>query len=135
MTVEDFFATYADAFAAGDLDGVARCYGYPSIVLTNGTVLGVQDEADVRAAFSGVADLYRSRGVVQARPRFERIAWVTEQIADVDVQWEYFDGAGAVRGGDRYRYTVRDTGSGPRIHLVVPRPAREPSRPAGQQLG
>lgn len=122
MTVEDFFSAYAEAFAAGDLDGVAGCYGYPSLVLAGGTVLGVGDEADVRAAFAGVADLYRSQGVVRASPKLERVMWVTGQIADVDVQWAYLDAAGAVRGGDRYRYTVRDTGSGPRIHLVIPRP-------------
>lgn len=124
MTVEDFFTAYAAAFASGDLDRVARCYGYPSLVVANGMVLGVAGEADVRAAFAGVADLYRSRGVVQARPKFDRVAWVTEQIADVDMQWEYLDGAGAVRGTDRYRYTICDTGNGPRIHLVIPRPTR-----------
>ncbi|MFD8559861.1 hypothetical protein ACWDOR_45495 [Streptosporangium canum] len=125
MEIEDFLSRYAGALVAGDLDAVAACYGYPSLILSDEGVLAVGGEGDVKAAFAGAAERYRDQGLTEARPVIGETTRITERLVDVEVRWEYLDAEGAARAGEHYRYTLRGAGTGGdlAIHVVVPIPA------------
>ncbi|MGS2648410.1 hypothetical protein [Streptosporangium sp. LJ11] len=139
MEIKAFLFRYADALTAGDLDGIAACYGYPSLILGDESAQAVAEASDVKNAFAGAAERYRAQGLTEIRPTIGETTRITERLVDVKVRWEYLDAEGVTRAEGYYRYTLRgddgdtgigtDTGTGTgdnlAIHVVVPIPAAE----------
>ncbi|GAA5074573.1 ketosteroid isomerase-like protein [Thermocatellispora tengchongensis] len=120
MRIDEFFATYAAALVAGDLDGIAAAYAYPCLILADDFSLAVQEAAEVKRAFDGAAERHRAQGLVGARPLVGAVDKVTERLVDVDVRWEYLDDGGVVRERDHYRYTLHlGEGGEAAIRVVV----------------
>ncbi|MEU4539593.1 hypothetical protein AB0G15_32535 [Streptosporangium sp. NPDC023825] len=141
MEIKTFLFRYAGALTAGDLDGIAACYGYPSLILGDESAQAVAEASDVKNAFAGAAERYRAQGLTEIRPTIGETTRITERLVDVKVRWEYLDAEGVTRAEGYYRYTLRgddgdtggdtgigtDTGTGDNlaIHVVVPIPAAE----------
>lgn len=120
--VEAFFVAYAAALAEGDLDAIGGCYGYPSQVVSDDTSIAIDEPAAVKAAFSGAAGQYRSRGLVEVVPGIGAIEPIGRALALVDVRWSYRDTTGTERQSGSYRYLLRSRDGQHTITTVISLP-------------
>lgn len=125
MRVEEFFSEYASVLTADDLEGISRCYGYPSLIVRDDAAMAIGDETDLKAIFEGSAERYRAQGFIRADPKLATSRWITERLVEADVRWNYIDAQGVGHGGPRYRYTLRDTGQRLVVHVIVVVPDEE----------
>jgi ketosteroid isomerase-like protein len=114
-----FLGRYADALAAGDLPGIAACYALPALVVGDAATIPVTEAGQVEAAFAGVADAYRARGLVGIRPELRAVDPLTTALTLVDVGWAYLDEAGEARQHTSYRYLLRRAEGGQLAIQVV----------------
>jgi len=117
---EQFFDLYAAALTGGDLDTLAQCYSYPSIVVTDDDSLVIDTPKQVVAAFAGARATDAATAATATISALESpsvsLAWVT-------VQWSYSTPDGAPVSADAYRYLLRDAAGEVRICSVTPVPA------------
>jgi hypothetical protein len=62
-SIEDFFARYTGYLTAGDIEGLAAIYHYPSLAVTAMACLAITDPQQSRDFFSQGQHFYRSRGI------------------------------------------------------------------------
>jgi ketosteroid isomerase-like protein len=127
--IEAFFARYTGYLAAGDLDGLAGIYNYPSLAVTAMGCLAITEPQQVRAFFAQNVELYRSRGILGVR--------VTDIVTDVEVPgvWvgrlvlENLDSDGRPVGRERNAYQVMTAQDGTRrIAVTTPLDAYNPDQ-------
>jgi hypothetical protein len=123
--ITDFFVRYGEALGSGDLPAIAACYATPALVVSDGRSLAVQNGTDVESAFSGSAETYEARGLVNAKPNIDAVESLTDVLSLVRVNWDYIDSQGGVQPGESYRYLVR-LGDNPGICVVIPVPSESP---------
>jgi hypothetical protein len=117
-SIEDFFARYTGYLAAGDIEGLAAAYNYPSLAVTAMGCLAITDPQQSRDFFTQGQDFYRSRGIQGVRAR--------DIVTDVEVPgiWvgrlvlENLDGNGAPAGLERNAYQVLTAEDGTRLIAV-----------------
>ena len=68
-SIEDFFARYTGYLTAGDIEGLAAVYNYPSLAVTAMGCLAITDPQQSRDFFTQGQDFYRSRGIQGVRAR------------------------------------------------------------------
>jgi hypothetical protein len=113
-SIEDFFARYTGYLTAGDLEGLAAIYHYPSLAVTAIGCLAITDPQQSRDFFSQGQHFYRSRGIQGVRAR--------DIVTDVEVPgiWvgrlvlENLDDSGAAVGLERNAYQVVNAADGTR---------------------
>jgi hypothetical protein len=113
-SIEDFFARYTRYLTAGDIDGLADIYHYPSLAVTAMGCLAITDPQQSRDFFSRGQQFYRSRGIQGVRAR--------DIVTDVEVPgiWvgrlvlENLDKSGAAVGLERNAYQVVSAADGTR---------------------
>ena len=66
-SIEDFFARYTGYLTAGDIEGLAAIYNYPSLAVTAMGCLAITDPQQSRDFFTQGQDFYRSRGIQGVR--------------------------------------------------------------------
>jgi hypothetical protein len=76
-SIEDFFARYTGYLTAGDIEGLAAIYNYPSLAVTAMGCLAITDPQQSRDFFTQGQDFYRSRGIQGVRAR--------DLVTDVEV--------------------------------------------------
>ena len=118
--VEQFFELYAAALTGGDLDVLARCYAYPSIVVTGDDSLVIDTPKQVMSAFRNDSE---ADDAVVATACVRSIESPAENLAWVTVRWSYGVREGAESSADAYRYLVRDAAGEVRICTVTPVPS------------
>jgi hypothetical protein len=84
----------------------------------------VSDPSDVEAAFAGAAAVYRTQGLVRARPTLERVEPIDRGLVEVDVRWDYLDTADIPRERESYRYVLRCVDGSCAIHVVISRSSK-----------
>jgi hypothetical protein len=117
-SIEDFFARYTGYLTAGDIEGLAAAYNYPSLAVTAMGCLAITDPQQSRDFFTQGQDFYRSRGIQGVRAR--------DIVTDVEVPgiWvgrlvlENLDGSGAPAGLERNAYQVLTAEDGTRLIAV-----------------
>jgi hypothetical protein len=128
-SIEDFFARYTGYLTAGDLDGLAAIYHYPSLAVTAMGCLAITDPQQSHDFFSQGQHFYRSRGIQGVRAR--------DIVTDVEVPgiWvgrlvlENLDGRGAAVGLERNAYQVVNASDGTRrIAVSTPLDAYDPDQ-------
>jgi hypothetical protein len=105
-SIEDFFARYTGYLTAGDIEGLAAVYNYPSLAVTAMGCLAITDPQQSRDFFTQGQDYYRSRGIQGVRAR--------DIVTDVEVPgiWvgrlvlENLDGSGGPTGLEHNAYQV-----------------------------
>ena len=128
-SIEDFFARYTGYLTAGDLEGLAAIYHYPSLAVTAMGCLAITDPQQSRDFFSQGQHFYRSRGIQGVRAR--------DIVTDVEVPgiWvgrlvlENLDDSGAAVGLERNAYQVVNAADGTRrIAVSTPLDAYHPDQ-------
>lgn len=105
-TIEEFFARYTGYLTAGDLDGLADIYSYPSLAVSPAGLMAISDPDQTREFFAQGQEFYRSRGIHGVRAR----DIVTD--AEVPTVWvgrlvlENLDADGEPVDGERNAYQV-----------------------------
>jgi hypothetical protein len=105
-SIEEFFARYTGYLTAGDIEGLAAIYNYPSLAVTAMGCLAITDPQQSRDFFGQGQHYYRSRGIQGVRAR--------DIVTDVEVPgiWvgrlalENLDDSGAAVGLERNAYQV-----------------------------
>jgi ketosteroid isomerase-like protein len=118
--VAAFFERYASALSSNDLDTLAACYAYPSIVVTGDASLVIDSPKQVVAAFRAER---RADDVVTATAQLRPLESPAGNLAWVAVRWSYTARGGAEVSADAYRYLVRDAEGEVRICAVTPVPS------------
>ena len=103
---EDFFTRYTRYLSAGDIEGLAASYNYPSLAVTAMGCLAITDPQQSRDFFTQGQEFYRSRGIQGVRAR--------DIVTDVEVPgiWvvrlvlENLDDSGTPAGLERNAYQV-----------------------------
>lgn len=121
VVVEPFLQRYRAALLAADEDRLADCFGHPGLVITDEAVLAVTSEEETRTAYGRVAQHYLSQGMVDARPKIEKIESSSRLVINVDVAWTYVGEEERVLATELVRYVLRLQIDGPRIHTVIAR--------------
>ena len=113
-SIEDFFARYTSYLTAGDIEGLADVYNYPSLAVTAMGCLAITDPQQSRDFFTQGQEFYRSRGIQGVRAR--------DIVTDIEVPgiWvgrlvlENLDGSGATRDLERNAYQLITAADGKR---------------------
>jgi hypothetical protein len=120
--LENLLRRFGEALSAGDVQGVARCWAVPALILDGPAALAATSAAEIENAFRHAIDWYRSRGLVSTRPKLERAARLSDHVAAVDVRWPAFDARGVERMSERSHYLVQIGDDGqPRIRVALSR--------------
>jgi hypothetical protein len=125
-SIEDFFARYTGYLTAGDIEGLAAIYNYPSLAVSAMGCVAVTEPQQTRDFFAQGQRFYRSRGIHGVRAR--------NIVTDIDVPgiWigrlalENLDGAGSPVGLEHNAYQVVTAQDGTRrIAVSTPLDAYE----------
>lgn len=118
-TLTDFFDRYGVALTAGDLPALAGCYALPGLVVSDTYSFAFSTPAAVTLSFVGAAPDYQERELIAAHALIEDVQQVSALLTMVAVEWEFLDSSGGRVPGERYRYLLRATETGPLICTVV----------------
>ena len=127
-SIEDFFARYTGYLTAGDIEGLAAIYNYPSLAVTAMGCLAITEPQQSRDFFSQGQQFYRRRGIQGVRAR--------DIVTDVEVPgiWvgrlvlENLDSNGAAAGIEHNAYQLITAPDGTRrIAVSTPLDAYNPS--------
>ncbi|MFC3500244.1 hypothetical protein ACFOOK_04590 [Micromonospora krabiensis] len=118
-TLTDFFDRYGAALTGADLPAVAGCYALPGLVVADAYSFSFTSLTAVALSFVGAAPGYQERELVAAHALIEDVQPVSALLTMVAVEWEFLDCRGQRVPGERYRYLLRSTPTGPVICTVV----------------
>jgi len=119
---EAFFERYGSALTTGDLDAIALCYSYPSLVVTDTASRSLACPEEVIAAFGGADEMDEAVGLTHAVASIQTIDSPASGIAWVTVRWSYRDCSDEEKFADAYRYLLREVESTLAICTVTPVP-------------
>jgi ketosteroid isomerase-like protein len=119
LRAERFFESYGAALSGGDLEALARCYSYPSIVVTADDSLVIDTPKQVMSAFRSNSE---ADAAVTASAQVRAVESPAGSLAWVTVRWSYRSRDGAELSADAYRYLLRDAAGEVRICTVTPVP-------------
>jgi len=119
---ENFFEEYSAALSSGDLEAIARCYSYPSLVVTETASRTISTPEEVIDAFNESDEPESTRGLTQAIATVQSIESPVSNVAWVTVRWSYRDELDEEHYADAYRYLVRERESAIEICTVTPVP-------------
>jgi hypothetical protein len=110
------------ALSSGDPNAVAALWDVPGLVLADQGGRAIATRGEVRDFFSGAIRWYREQGTPMAIPELEDIAWITERIAAVRVDWIGADAEGNAVNRESSFYLMRLGEDGiARIQVALPR--------------
>jgi hypothetical protein len=120
--VQDLLDRFARALTSGDGRGAASLWETPAFVLGDEIVMPVASPEEVERFFGGAREQYNSRGITDTRGEIQRLDWVSDRIAIVDVRWPYLGATGKEVGAESSTYVLRKDDTGAlRIRAVVMR--------------
>src|SRR4051812_46933216 len=85
IMVETFFQNFSRALTDGNISAIKKCWGIPSLVMSNHMQMTVKSEEDIERFFKGTKEQYNLRGISEAVPEIESIQWLTNRISLVGV--------------------------------------------------
>ncbi|HKX15853.1 MAG TPA: hypothetical protein VJN19_11705 [Propionibacteriaceae bacterium] len=130
-SIEEFFARYTEYLTAGDIEGLAAIYNYPSLAVTAMGCLAITDPQQSRDFFTQGQHFYRSRRIQGVR--------ALDIVTDIEVPgiWvgrltlENLDASGAAAGLERNAYQVVTAQDGTRrIAVSTPLDAYNSDQPS-----
>ncbi|WP_125776529.1 hypothetical protein [Antribacter gilvus] len=115
-----FLADYGAALGAGDLDGVADRFGFPSLLVAADRSVLVTDPETVLDSHRERLAAYRADDLVAAVPELRTVEEVTDELLWAGVRWSYRDENAAEGAADEVRYLLRRSRDGFEVCVIVP---------------
>jgi hypothetical protein len=120
--IRDSLAKIGHALSSSDAQGVAELWDVPGLVLADQGARQVGSREEVREFFETSIRAYREKGTPTAALEVDGIAWISDRIAAVRVDWLAIDAGGARRGREYSYYLMRIGDDGvARIHVAMSR--------------
>jgi hypothetical protein len=134
VEVEDFFAGYAKAFTAMDVDEVCARWSYPAFMAGRGKQASL-DEAAFRQNTIALCAFYRAQGVARAEKQVLELTRLTETTSTVRTADTLFDSDGDLVAAWEHVYVLTDTPAGVRVAVALPDGELAVWRSRGTPLG
>ena len=122
--VQVYLDRLAHALTTGETRVVSALWETPALVASDDGVHAVGSREEVESFFAGVREQYRARGITDTRAEIQRLDWVSQRVALVEVRWPHLDARGEEVGAESSIYTLRrDDGGDLRLRVAVVRGA------------
>jgi hypothetical protein len=129
--IRDTLTKIGASLSSADAKAVAALWDIPGLVLADQGARQIDSRDEVSAFFEASIRLYRENGTPTAVPKIEDIAWITDRLAAVRVDWIGVDAGGIAKSRESSFYLMRVGDDRiARIHVAMPRieSRRSPSR-------
>jgi hypothetical protein len=108
----------AQSLSAGDFHALAKCWEVPALVLSDNGAIAVSDASEIERFFAQAAEWYRSRGIASTKPEIERVDFLSDKLAAIDVRWPWLDASGKEMSSERSHY-IAQVGQDQRAYIRV----------------
>ena len=105
--IKDLLERIGIALSTGDLPGITSCWAVPALVLSDQGVTAVSESREVEQFFAQATEWYHAQGLTATRPELERVDWLSEKLASIDVRWPSFNSSGQEKFSERSHYIVQ----------------------------
>lgn len=105
--LNNFFENYASALERYDTKSLAYMYNIPCTMLSDEATTVFNDVGKLEGFFNQGASFYRQFGIAHVRHEIWTKRQLTEKIATVKVNWQFFDALNAPIYNCDYLYTVK----------------------------
>ena len=124
--VQEFLDRLAWALTSGNGKAAAGLWAIPAVMINDDAVHTVMDRSELERIFSDARRHYTERGIIDTHGEIQRVEWLTDRIALVDVRWPQFNSKGNESGEEWSTYTLRRDDHGMlRLHVAVTRDHRD----------
>lgn len=89
--VNDFFERYAHALETFDTKHMSMHYSIPCMMLSDDTTNTYTEASKLEGLFNQGVGFYKQFGIAHARPSIWSKHPVSERVARVKVNWQYYD--------------------------------------------
>lgn len=105
--LNDFFENYASALERYDTKSLAYMYNIPCTMLSDEATTVFNDAGKLEGFFNQGASFYRQFGIAHARHEIWMKRQLSDRIATVKVNWQFFDALNAPIYDCDYQYTMK----------------------------
>ena len=105
--INNFFEIYATALERFDTKGMANLYNIPCTMMSDDATTLFNDAGKLEGFFNMGATFYRQFGIAKVRPEVWNRRHLTERIANVKVNWQYYDKADKPIYNCDYHYILK----------------------------
>jgi hypothetical protein len=119
MDIEKLLGDYGRALAAGDVEALVECYGFPCTALSDDFVTTYSDADELRVELEEANEYYASLGASDVRYELLVDERISERITRVRVRWLFLGADGAELLRLHYEYTLRGESDPQQIHVVL----------------
>lgn len=124
--IQNLLDQLAKALTAGDGRTAATFWRTPAFVIGDEHERVVASQQEVEQFFSGSKEQYNQRGITDTRADIQRLDWITDRIALVEVRWPYLDAKGNEVGEETSTYLFKRDDSGElKLRLAIMHGAAE----------
>jgi hypothetical protein len=124
--IQEFLDRLAWAMTSGNGKAAAGLWAIPAVLISDDTVHTVLDRTELEHVFQQARRHYAERGIIDTHGEIQRVDWLTERMAIVDVRWPQFNSKGNESGEEWSTYTLRRDDHGMlRLHVAVTRERRD----------
>jgi len=110
--IQAFLDQFAMALTKGDARTVATMWQTPALVIGDADEHVVQSRDQVEQFFGGARQQYNARGISDTRADIQRLDWLTDRIALVEVRWPHLDAKRNEVGEETSTYLLKRNDSG-----------------------
>jgi hypothetical protein len=124
--VQEFLDRLAWALTSGNGKAAAGLWAIPAVMINDEAVHTVMDRSELERVFAEARRHYAERGIIDTHGEIQRVEWLSDRIALVDVRWPHFNAKGNESGEEWSTYTLRRDDHGMlRLHVAVTRAHRD----------
>ena len=124
--VQEFLDRLAWALTSGNGKAAAGLWALPAVLIGDVAVQTVVDRGELERLFADARRHYAERGIIDTHGEIQRVEWLTDRIALVDVRWPQYNSKGSESGEEWSTYTLRRDEHGLlRLHVAVTRDERD----------
>lgn len=105
--LNDFFENYASALERYDTKSLAYMYNIPCTMLSDEATTVFNDAGKLEGFFNQGASFYRQFGIAHVRHEIWMKRHLSDRIATVKVNWQFFDALNAPIYDCDYQYTMK----------------------------
>jgi hypothetical protein len=109
------------AISSGDMKTVSRCFGYPSMTLSDKGAMLIESAGQAEQMFGLARSWYLSQGIQTTRCELLSFEPLSKTVVAVDVRWPGFNSLGEEVYSETSHYLVHSSDGRPVIRAAVTR--------------